>query len=130
MPFHTNFSRLNNLYSSGKFEIKAWDKVAISRADVICALLGRPEAFLKVVFFIPIFLAYAVINFANSFSVLLMCSATTAATSFADLMISARTAFSTVMYDPSSKYNLLGERDDAIFDTFICEFHASLFLCK
>ena len=45
-------------------------------------------------------------------------SATTVATSLADLIISAIIASSTFIVDPSSRYNLLGEREAAILETF------------
>ena len=75
----------------------------MSRAVVIWALSGRPWAFLNVVLFIPSFRAYEVISFANSFSVPDIFSATTVATSFADLTINAITASSTLMLVPASK---------------------------
>ena len=37
---------------------------------------------------------------------------------FADLIIKAIIASSTFILDPSSKYNLLGDREAAILDTF------------
>ena len=46
-----------------------------------------------------------------------MFSATTVATSFADLIISALTASLTLILEPSSKYNLLGDLDAATLDT-------------
>ena len=57
-------------------------------------------------------------SFANSLSVPEIFSATTVATSLADLIIRAIMASSTFIVDPSSKYNLLGDREAAILETF------------
>ena len=110
------------MYLFGNFEINERERIAVSYAVVSCARLFNPDAFLKTVFFIPIFLAYFVINLANSLSESEICSATTVATSFADLIIRAFTASLTIINEPSSKYNLLRGRDAASFDTLIFVF--------
>ena len=92
---------------------------AISRAVLSCAWLGRPEAFLKIVRFMPIALALRVIFFAKLRSFPPRCSETTVATSFADFVTKARMAFSTVMVWPGFRYNFEGDLLAATLLTFM-----------
>ena len=83
---------------------------AISRAVECCARLGSPEAFLKVVLTMPRARALRVILPAKARSVPEIFSPTAVATSFADLVTSAKIAFSTDMLEPGERYNFDGER--------------------
>ena len=67
---------------------------------------------------IPNCLAFLVINFAKFLSDFPKFSATTVATSFADLVIKAIIAFFTVILDPGERCNLDGGCLDARLDTF------------
>ena len=72
----------------------------MSRAVLSWRRLGRPEALRNWVRFMPSALAFRVIMRANLVSFPPSASATTTAASFADLVISARIAFSTVIVSP------------------------------
>jgi len=61
----------------------------MSRAVVSCFEFGRPDAFLKVVLDMPRLRAFSVMSRAKFVTVPPRFSATTAATSFADLVTSA-----------------------------------------
>ena len=83
-------------------------RVAMSRAVETCRRLGKPEAFLKRVLRIPRERALRVIILAKLISVFPSDSATTTATSFADLVMSARIASFTVIDWPRFKPSLDG----------------------
>ena len=79
--------------------------------------LETPEAFLKVVFFIPNALARRVMILANLRSVPPIDSASTVAISFADLVARAPIAFSTDIVSPRLNPSREGDRLSAIRET-------------
>src|SRR5262245_221698 len=82
--------------------------VAMSRAVVIWSSLGRPEALRKVVPFMPMLRAVAVITRAKFSSVPERFSAMVTAASLADWVTSAFTASLVLIVAPALRPNLVG----------------------
>ena len=97
----------------------------MSRAVVTWLRSGRPEALRKVVRFIPSARARVVIFSANRPSLPPRRSATTVAASLADLVISARIAWRTVIVSPGFSPSRDGGREAATAETFIGVFSRS-----
>jgi hypothetical protein len=96
----------------------------MSRAVVTWPGSGRPEALRKTVDRIPSERAVRVMRSANAASVPAMFSATTAATSLADLTQSAPTASATVRVDPALAPSFDGGWAAAAGETVKAEFIA------
>ena len=89
----------------------------MSRAVVTCERSGRPDALRNLVRVMPSCFAVRVMRCANAFWLPPMLSATTTATSLADLVTSALMALSTVIQDPALRPSLEGCCLEAYFDT-------------
>ena len=98
----------------------------MSRAVVSWPELGRPEAFLNVVFFMPSARALAVIICANLVSVPPRCSPTAAAISFAERVTSERIACSAVTLPPARTPSLEGGIAAACLETLMRVFLETL----
>ncbi len=101
----------------------------MSRAVVSCPEFGRPDAFLKVVDFMPRARALAVIICANLVSVPPRCSPTAAAMSFAERVTSARIACSAVTLPPARTPSFEGGIDAACLETLMRVFFLTLPAC-